>query len=140
MSNIKTNTIVYLFFVFFCLLVACGKATNEDKYVIVVNNRNCLTCEQGTIARFSDDYFHRLLIEKSIKVVFPKMREVEQKNTIKIYNLDSVNVVFDDKLYEEYQNKIKSPQTSIIKILNDSVIRSENLGLFDYHKTDFFSE
>ena len=74
------------FLVFFigaaCMLVSC-KTKVENGYVAYINARDCINCTDGITSMLSNPEFNKKLRDNNVTVVFPNMREVEQKKTLK---------------------------------------------------------
>lgn len=127
----------FLFFIAILTIISC-KSSNETNFILILNNRDCITCEAGAISKITNPEFHNILVENSVKVILPSVREVEQNRIITDYNLNDLVVTFNDNEYNKYQTMINSNQTSIIKINNDSLVKWETINDFNIYNTDFF--
>jgi hypothetical protein len=124
------------------LLIAFSSCNNNDKvtYVLLLNNRDCINCEEGAIKKVSDSHFHELLIEKSVIVVFPNIRKIEQEKIVEDYNLQGISVKFNDGEYTKYQTMLNSTESALIKLENDSIVKYTAMGKLNIYNVDVFDE
>lgn len=124
------------------LLIAFSNCNNNDKvtYILLLNSRDCINCEEGTIKKVSDSHFHELLIKKSVIVVFPNIRKIEQEKIVKDYNLQGISVKFSDREYTKYRTMLNSTESVVIKLKNDSIVKYTTMGKLNVYNVNVFDE
>ncbi|MBR3945933.1 MAG: hypothetical protein IKJ56_02395 [Bacteroidales bacterium] len=120
------------FLVFFigaaCMLASC-KTKVENGYVAYINARECINLTDGNTYMLSNPEFNKKLRDNNVTIVFPDMREVEKKKTIKDYSVEGMNVIFSDKEMEYYKKLSGTDYSAMLKIKSGEV--KEVIKLFD---------
>lgn len=119
-----------------CMCVSC-KTNVEDGYVMYINTIDCISCTDGIIYKISTPEFNQKLRENNVTVVFPDMREVEQKKTLKDYSVDGMNVVFSDEKMEYYKKLSGTNISAILKIKSGEVKEVTELRYLNHRKYEF---
>lgn len=112
------------FLVFFigaaCMLASC-KTKVENGYVAYINARECINCTDGITSMLSNPEFNKKLRDNNVTIVFPDMREVEQKKTLKDYSVEGMHVIFSDKKMEYYKKLSGTDISAMLKIKSGEV-------------------
>ena len=120
------------FLVFFigaaCMLASC-KTQVENGYVAYINAREYINLTDGNTYMLSNPEFNKKLRDNNVTIVFPDMREVEKKKTIKDYSVEGMNVIFSDEEMEYYKKLSGTDYSAMLKIKSGEV--KEVINLFD---------
>ena len=120
------------FLVFFigaaCMFASC-KTKVENGYVMYINARECINWTDGITYMLSNPEFNKKLRDNNVTIVFPDMREVEKKKTIKDYSVEGMNVIFSDREMEYYKKLSGTDYSAMLKIKSGEV--KEVINLFD---------
>ena len=102
------------------MLASC-KTKVENGYVAYINARECINCTDGITSMLSNPEFNKKLRDNNVTIVFPDMREVEKKKTIKDYSVEGMNVIFSDKKMEYYKKLSGTDISAMLKIKSGEV-------------------
>ena len=96
-----------------------------------------MSCTDGIIYKISTPKFNQKLRENNVTVVFPDMREVEQKKTLKDYSVDGMNVIFSDEKMEYYKKLSGTNISAILKIKSGEVKEVTELRYLNHWEYEF---
>lgn len=100
--------------------ISC-KSDTEEGYILYLNTNDCVNCTNGNIYKVSNPEFNKKLRDNNVTIVFPDMREVEKKKTIKDYSVEGMHVIFSDKKMEYYKKLSGTDISAMLKIKSGEV-------------------
>lgn len=128
------------FLVFFigatCMLASC-KTKVENGYVAYINAREYINLTDGNTYMLLNPEFNKKLRDNNVTIVFPDMREVEQKKTLKDYSVDGMNVIFSDEKMDYYKKLSGTNISAILKIKSGEVKEVTELRYLNHWEYEF---
>ncbi|MDR2835463.1 MAG: hypothetical protein LBV69_04595 [Bacteroidales bacterium] len=120
------------------IIVLYSCSGNKEQYYLILNNRDCLNCEEGLKSQLRDSTFHSNLIKQNVTVVFPNVRKFERQDLINILDLNDLTKIFDNEKYDYYTKSIVEYPPLLLKIRNDTIIEKYELRDTLIYYSDFF--
>lgn len=120
--------------------MASCKSGADNGYVMYINSRDCINCTDGIIYKISNPEFNKKLRDNNVTVVFPDMREVEKRKTLKDYSIDGMNVIFSNDKMEYYKKLSGTDISAMLKIKSGEVEEVTELRELNHWEYEFNME